>query len=326
MIMAKNNSYIMIVFCACSVFFASDALGLEVSIDVSPTILNLGSSGTPITCTITLPPEYDDYDDIESVTLEGISPYSINATGNGFVCKFDRLTFEILLEPYAPGEVTLTLIGILVGTLGDDVNIEGTDTIFVKFSDVVVTSSAGENGSIVPAGETTVTYGSDLAFTATPDTGYQVDTWSVDGIAVQTGGAAFTLTDIQAAHTVEVTFRLLEYVVTSSAGANGSIIPVGDTTVTYGSDLAFTATPATGYQVDTWSVDGIPVQTGGAAFTLTNIQAAHTVEVTFRLLEYVVTATAGANGSISPVGDTTVTYGSDLAFTATPATGYQVDT
>jgi hypothetical protein len=201
-------------------------------------------------------------------------------------------------------------------------------TVEVTFRllEYAVTSSAGANGLIIPAGATTVTYGSDLAFTATPGTGYQVDTWSVDGAAVQTGGTSFTLSNIQTAHAVEVTFRLLEYVVTSSAGANGSVIPAGATTVTYGSDLAFTATPATGYQVDTWSVDGVPVQTGGTSYVLTDIHAAHTVEVTFRLLEYVVTSSAGENGSIAPAGATTVTYGSDLVFTATPVTGWEVAT
>ncbi|MCP4613981.1 MAG: hypothetical protein GY845_35285, partial [Planctomycetes bacterium] len=206
-------------------------------------------------------------------------------------------------------------------------NIQADHAVHVTFKllQYTVTSSAGANGSIAPAGATTVTYGSDLSFTTTPGTGYQVDTWSVDGSPVQTGGTSYTLSNIQTTHTVEVTFRLLEYVVTGSAGSNGSIAPVGATTVTYGSDLSFTATPGTGYQVDKWFVDGADVQTGGTSYTLSNIQAAHTVEVTFRLLEYVITGSASANGSIAPDGATTVTYGSDLGFSATPGTGYQVD-
>jgi hypothetical protein len=165
--------------------FASDALGLGVSIDVSPSTLNLGSSGTPITCTVNLPKPYV-AGDVVSVTLEGVSPYSSTGGGGTLTCKFDRATFEVMLAPFAPGEVELTLIGLFT----DGIEFEGTDTIFVKFSDVVVTSSAGANGLISPAGATTVTYGSDLGFTATPGTGYQVDTWSVDGVPVQTGGTA----------------------------------------------------------------------------------------------------------------------------------------
>ena len=187
-----------------------------------------------------------------------------------------------------------------------------------------VTGAAGENGDIDSEGATVVTYGSDLGFTATPDTGYQVDTWSVDGAEAQTGGDSFTLTDIQADHSVDVTFRLLEFEISSSADLNGTIDPDGSTTVTYGSDLDFSADPDTGYQVDKWCVDGTEVQTGGESFTLTDIQAGHTVDVTFRLLEFDIRGTAGSNGAISPEGDTTVTYGSDLEFTAAPQGEYLV--
>jgi len=319
----KMNLPFMAVLCVCIMLFASQASGFSVSIDVSPSTLNLGSEGQWISCTVSFPEPYDVADvDTSSLSLYGVSPYSVGTGGNTLNCKFVRSTFKALLEPFAPGEVELTLMGQMT----DGTEFEGTDTITVNFIAIVVTSSAGPNGSISPAGDTTVNYGDDLAFTAGPGVGYQVDTWSVDGVVVQTGGTAYTLSNIQAAHTVHVTFKLLQYVVTATAGPNGLISPAGATTVTYGSDLGFTAIPGTGYQVDTWSVDGVPVQTGGTAYTLSNIQAVHIVEVTFRLLEYVVTSSAGANGSISPAGATTVTYGSDLGFTASPGTGYQVDT
>ncbi len=163
-----------------------------------------------------------------------------------------------------------------------------------------------------------------MAFTATPGTGYQVDTWSVDGVPVHTGGAAYTLTDIQAAHTVEVTFKLLEYVVTATAGANGSINPAGATTVTYGSDLAFTATPATGWEVAIWIVNGSPAQTGGISFMLTNIVAAHIVEVSFKQTIYNIIARSGPNGSVSP-SVSVVDSGGQEEFTAIPDVGYTVE-
>ncbi|MHC4071861.1 MAG: InlB B-repeat-containing protein, partial [Planctomycetota bacterium] len=74
---------------------------------------------------------------------------------------------------------------------------------------------------------------------------------------------------------------VVEYTVTSSAGPNGAISPDGDTVVPKGSDLDFTATPNTCYKVDKWSVDGAEAQSGGESFTLTDIQADHTVDVTF---------------------------------------------
>jgi hypothetical protein len=287
----KMNLPFMAVLCACIMLFASNALGFSVSIDISPSTLNLGSEGQWISCTVSFPDPYKAAD-VSSVSLYGVSPYSTNTGGNSLNCKFERSTFESLLESYAPGEVELTLSG----QMNDGTEFEGTDTIFVSFSEHTITPTAGPNGSIQPDSSFTIKDGHDQQFTAFPNIGYEVDKWYLDGTEVQTGGTSYTLSNIQATHTVEVTFRLLEYVVTGSAGPNGSIAPAGATTVTYGSDLAFTATPDTGYQVDTWSLDGSLVQTGGTSYTLSNIQTSHTVEVTFRLLEYIITGSTGPNG------------------------------
>ncbi len=73
----------------------------------------------------------------------------------------------------------------------------------------------------------------------------------------------------------------MQYIVTGTSGANGSIAPAGDTTVDYNDSLGFTATPDTGYEVDEWTVDGNSVQVGGDSYLLSNITASHTVHVTF---------------------------------------------
>jgi hypothetical protein len=188
----------------------------------------------------------------------------------------------------------------------------------------MIISSAGPNGSISPGGAIAVTYGSDLGFTATPDTGYQVDEWSVDGSVVQTGGSDYTLSNIQADHTVEVTFKINTYTIISSAGPNGSISPGGAIAVTYGSDLGFTATPDPGYQVDEWLLDGeTVVQVGGTSYTLENIQADHNVHVTFKQLEYTVTVGSTFGGSTDQDGTHTISHGETLTITASPDIGYR---
>jgi len=261
----------MMVSCVCFTFLASEAFGLTVSIGVSPSTLNLGSSGTPITCSVWLPPGYD-ADDVESVTLEGISPYSTSSTGNTLTCKFDRATFEAMLAPYAPGEVTLTLTGTLV----DGVSIEGTDTnvtaslsVTANFDAIeyVVVGTSGPNGSIDPEAAT-VNYGNDVAFTATPAIGYQVDEWSVDGTVVQTGGTSYTLGNVQADQTVSVTFGATTYVINSWADPGGSISPAGDTEVKPGDDLTLTAIPNAGYRIDRWFLDGNVVQIGKTTYKI----------------------------------------------------------
>lgn len=80
---------------------------------------------------------------------------------------------------------------------------------------------------------------------------------------------------------IRLTQQPIQYTVTPSAGANGSISPNTPQVVNSGSTLNFTATPASGYGVDEWLLDGVPVQTSGTTYQLVNITANHTVNVTF---------------------------------------------
>jgi parallel beta-helix repeat protein len=73
-----------------------------------------------------------------------------------------------------------------------------------------ITPSAGDNGSIVPPDPVTVVSGGQQQFTAQPDTNYHTQTWYVDDDVAQTGGDTYVLSDIEADHTVHVTFRFNE--------------------------------------------------------------------------------------------------------------------
>ena len=291
------------VLCACTVLLASGVIWGPASI-----------ANPPIEYTIT-----------SAAGANG----QISPDGDTVVTKGSDL--DLTATPGAGYQVdTWSVDGADAQTGGDsftltDIQADQAVDVTFKLLEFEVTGAAGGGGSIDPEGTTVVTYGSDLGFTATPDTGYKIDTWSVDGAEAQTGGDSLTLTDIQANHDVDVTFKLLEFEVTGAAGVNGAIDLEDATVVTYGSDLGFTATPDTGYQVDTWSVDGAEAQVGGDSFTLADIQADQSVDVTFRLLEFDISSSADTNGTIDPDGSTTVTYGSDLDFSADPGTGYQVD-
>lgn len=189
----------------------------------------------------------------------------------------------------------------------------------------VVTPSAGSNGTINPSTPQTVNSGSNLTFNATPASGFVVNQWLVDGSLVQTGGTTFSLNNITANHAVRVTFTIAQHTVTPSAGAGGTISPSTPQTVNNGASLLFTATPAASFTVDQWLVDGSLAQTGGTTFTLSNITADHTVNVTFSLVQHIVTPSAGAGGTISPNTPQTVNDGASLVFTATPSAGFAVN-
>ena len=192
-----------------------------------------------------------------------------------------------------------------------------------------VTASAGAGGAISPSGSISENAGTNQAFTATPKANYAVNRWLLDGNAVQTGGAGYTLYNIQTNHSVQVTFTYLpgRYTITASAGAGGAISPNGSISENPGNNQTFTAAPNANYVLNRWLLDGNAVQTGGASYTLYNIQANHALQVTFTYVppQYTITASAGVGGAISPNGIISESVGTLQIFTATPNANYVVN-
>lgn len=69
-----------------------------------------------------------------------------------------------------------------------------------------ITPSAGANGAISPNSPQTINRGQSLSLTATPNPGYDVYQWLVDGVLAQSAGTTFTISNITANHNVNVTF------------------------------------------------------------------------------------------------------------------------
>jgi hypothetical protein len=111
--------------------------------------------------------------------------------------------------------------------------------------------------------------------------------------------------------------------ITASAGAGGSIDPAGTASVVYGSNQAFTITANTGYHVADVLVDGASM---GAvtSYTFTGVTADHSIQASFAIDTFDISASAGPGGVIAPSGDVTVNYGSNQAFTITANTDYHV--
>jgi hypothetical protein len=74
---------------------------------------------------------------------------------------------------------------------------------------------------------------------------------------------------------------IMTYTLTAGSGANGSIAPAGPVSVNGGGSQGFVAIPNASYVVNQWLLDGAVAQSGGATFTLGNVTANHTVNVTF---------------------------------------------
>ena len=257
--------------------------------------------------------------DQKTLTASSTDGGNVTTPGEG-AYNYDRGTVVNIVAAADTGYhfVNWTGTGVTAGKVNNPnaasttIAMDGNYTVVANFAinQYTITASAGAHGSISPSGTFSRDYGSSQLFTATPSAGYEVDTWSLDSSPVQSGGATYTLPNITATHTVSVTFKIQTFNIIGTTGSNGSISPSGTFSRNYGSSQLFTATPLTNYAVDKWTVDSIEVQTGGTTYTLSNITAAHTVAVSFKIMTYTVSASAGANGDIAPSGDITKDYGS----------------
>ncbi len=323
---------------------------------ISPSSAVTVNSGASQTFTITPATGYQ----VASVTVDGSSvgtatsyPFS-NVTANHTIsATFAVNTYTITPTAGANGTIspssavtvnsgasqTFTITpasGYHVASLTVDGSSAGTATTY-PFSNVTanhtisatfavntytITPTAGANGTISPSSAVTVNSGASQTFTITPASGYHVATLTVDG---SSAGAAtsYPFSNVAANHTISATFAINTYTITPTAGANGTISPSSAVTVNPGASQTFTITPAAGYHVASVTVDG---SSAGAVTTypFSNVAANHTISATFASNTYTITASAGANGKISPSGTVSVAGGAARTFSITPRAGYQV--
>ena len=272
-----------------------------------------------------------------TVTLKNASNTQLTTSG-GIVVIYTTAGTIGSVTDNGNGTYTATLTSaITAGTATLSFSINGamaTGTAAVTFTGGTtysIVSSAGANGSISPAGSTSVNSGGSQLYTFTPSAGYIVDSFFIDGVA-QAAANTYSFTNVTANHTINVTFIVsaggTTYSIVSSAGANGSISPAGSTSVNSGGSQLYTFTPSAGYAIDSLFIDGV-AQAAANTFSFTNVTASHTINVSFKASaggsSFSITSSAGANGSISPAGSTSVNSGGSQLYTFTPSAGYAID-
>ena len=196
-----------------------------------------------------------------------------------------------------------------------------------------VTYSQPANGTLTASVEsgTPVNGGTKVAFTAKPDTGYEVAEWTVNGHSVANSSSTYTL-NVTENSTVAVTFKAMVPVSTVMNGRNGSIAitangkTITDGYVSSGSDVTFTVTPEnTDDMVKAWQVNGSTVaemtDTADAplSYTVQNVTA--DTEVSATLIErptYTITVTSEGSGTAS-AEPASVKRGGSTTVTAVPS-------
>jgi hypothetical protein len=156
---------------------------------------------------------------------------------------------------------------------------------------------------------TTVQYDKTVIFTAIPADGYRVKEWTDNGITVNGTNTTYTISGLEEAHTITVDFELIAWPVTFSVtGINGFLLATVDDMgissgdmIPQGKEIVFMATPAIGYSVMEWTLNGavMPEYTSNR-FRLANLTEATDItvefDVTILLLRYGVNGGNGTKG------------------------------
>ena len=207
--------------------------------------------------------------------------------------------------------------------------IHATHTIVANFAinTYTLTVNANAGVEIEPvAGDTVVEYGSSITYNFTVDSCYEITDVTLDGESL---GAltTYTFTDVDANHVMNVTTEVKTYTITATTNEGGSITPAGEVSVSCNGTQSFSIAAAAGYYVEDVLVDGASVGVVNN-YVFSGVTEDHTIEVVFASfdsLTYTITATAGANGTITPAGATTVNHGASQTYVITPDEYYTID-
>jgi probable HAF family extracellular repeat protein len=263
-------------------------------------------------------------------------PYTISATAGtngsispaGSVTVYNGASQTFTITPVAGYRVADVLVdGVSIGAVTTYIfgNVTADHSIaatFVANPVYTISATAGAGGAISPSGSVAVSRGQNQSFSIVPATGYRVLDVTVDGASAGPR-TSYLFTNVTADHTIAATFTPDVYVLSASSSGNGTISPVGDTTVSRGSSQTYNMTPAPGWHVLYVRVDSTNLGTP-ASHSFSNVTMNHTIEVKFVPDTYTIMATAGSNGSITPAGNVNVNSGASPTFTITPAAGYFV--
>ena len=223
-------------------------------------------------------------------------------------------------------------------------NIQADTAVTVTFTEIprqqfAVTVTAGENGTATPE-SATVAEGESVTVEIAANEGYVIESLIVNGAPVDdaTGKAAYDLPlrDITENKNIVVTFKPAQtepepqtFDVTVSKTGEGTVKSDKETVVS-GETAVITIIPAAGWQLEKVTVNGEDKTSSvsGGKLTVENIRADIEVIVAFTEIPvktFTVTASAGANGAITPAGAQTVTEGESLTFAVKANDGYVID-
>lgn len=184
-----------------------------------------------------------------------------------------------------------------------------------------------ENGGTVNGGGT-VKEGDNVVIAASPNEGFDFEGWTLNGNRVSQD-LQYTVNNVRGDATYVAEFRPVSCRITVNVNDTNAGTATESRDVNYGEGLALEAWAKAGYQFEGWTENGNTVSKD-SRMQLDRITGSRTFTAVFSKKNeqpktYTITASASSeNGTIMPVGKSTVKEGKSLFYTITPKSGYAV--
>ena len=277
-------------------------------------------------------------------------------TSSALVSLSDALVDTLLGDTFLEGILSLPLKAVLAAVMRQLPSLvskeDGVGLLLTLFTNEVVagrlnlpalktvsmrnTSSA--HGKLDPSGlAVSGAEGGRYVYTANADDGYVIKSLTVNGQAVEEAAGQYHYSALaEVGSGLKVTYVTegenpgpVQYMVSATAGSDGQIDPLGEWLVDEGESRTFTITANDSYVINQLTVNGVAVSEAAGQksyiYTIPAVDDNYTIRATFRAVRHILTATAGANGSISPSGITNVRDGDSQTYTVKANSGYVIE-
>jgi hypothetical protein len=210
----------------------------------------------------------------------------------------------------------------------------GADEWYAGGAFFTITAAAGAGGTIAPVGSTLVSSGSNQTFTISPNACYVIADVVVDGASICAPNCqtqtSYTFTNINANHSINVSFAIGSFTITASANAGGTITPPGITPINCGGSQLYTITANPGFYIVDIFVDIVSIGTIAnrltTTYTFTNVTRNQTITALFASTTgaFTIAASSGAGGTVTPPGAIAYNLGATQIYSITPNPGYRI--
>jgi len=281
--------------------------------------------------------EYTFYDIVADQTIYALfiarPKITVSSEGNGQVSPQDTIFVhrgENLTLTFTPDDGHmldyLLVDDIVVAPKPEfvfmDIQFDHNITAYFISNSIHVEAEAGNRGTVKPSGSIPIDPGSNLTIQIIPDPGYEVDDVQVNGSSIGPV-TSHTFHNIRANTFLYARFQpILAQTITASSGENGRIFPEGDIKVTDGLAQSFSMMPDKTYQVADVLIDSVSMGPMDR-YTFPAVKKNYDIHVIFEH-QPKITADAGPNGSIDPVGEIYVKQGWYQEFTIQPDENFEV--